>query len=99
MENCPNCKARIKNEEECYRCGFEFIPVSRCEEASEKYYRKALISLRNGWLDQAIGFCATSALYENSERVRKLRRFLSLKTLYHVQEQIEKKAQQAYQSA
>ncbi len=83
MEKCPNCNARIKDNNECYRCGFDFALVFSCEQTAEVLYFNALASLKKGNIDQARRFCEKAIAIDNSPRIRKLNTFVLLKTFYH----------------
>ncbi len=84
MEKCPNCNAKIKESIECYRCGFDFSHVIRCEKTAERFYFQALTSLKKGEIDQAQDFTEKAIILDNTPRYRKLNTYLLLKKMYHV---------------
>jgi hypothetical protein len=78
MEKCPYCSANIRNASECYCCGFDFTLLKKCEAEAERYFQKALISLKAGLIAIANDSCLKSLQFENRDRTRRLKHHLSL---------------------
>ena len=99
MEKCPNCKARRKEDSECYRCGFDFTYPILCEQISKRFYQNALQSFRNGNMSQAFDWVSKSIIYDNHPQSVRLQRLLLMQKLYHVKEEKQEETRQTIQSA
>lgn len=86
MEECPHCSAKIRHSGECYRCGFDFTPLMKCEAEAERYYRKALVLSRAGLIAEAGEACLKSLQFDNREQTCRLKRYLMLTETFLVPE-------------
>ncbi len=48
MEHCPNCRARTKGENECYRCGMDLSVLLTIESELENRYRVSVERIARG---------------------------------------------------
>ena len=82
MNRCPGCKAVIKNQTECYRCGLVFKNILNCEGLALKYYQGALSKTQQNKYPEALEDIQRSCFYSCTPDSRKLRALLLLQTLY-----------------
>ncbi|MEA2078537.1 MAG: hypothetical protein U9P00_01530 [Pseudomonadota bacterium] len=53
MERCPICRARLRGERHCRRCGAELSRLLKIEERSQALQRYAVVCLARGEPEQA----------------------------------------------
>jgi len=47
MERCPVCRARLKERQECRRCGTELSLAIAMEKKAEIFFKQAVVCLQN----------------------------------------------------
>lgn len=53
MERCPNCRARLRDEPQCRRCGMDLEPLWAAEAGAAAWLRQALALLTGGRDEEA----------------------------------------------
>lgn len=76
MERCPNCRARYREGEHCYRCGMELSQLLQIEARAAAWERIAVGRLAAGDITGAEAAAAKSLLSQRRPLALLLRMFV-----------------------
>lgn len=76
MERCPNCRARYRDGEHCYRCGMELSQLLKIEAQAALWERTAVARLAAGDLSGADAAATKSLLRQHRPLVLMVQKFI-----------------------
>ncbi len=76
MDRCPHCKARIKEQPICRRCGADLSPLLLIETQAGEYARRCVQSLLAGNMQEAEDCIAAAVLLHATDCNRVLQGFV-----------------------